>query len=198
MRMPSPPTARPLRSFPTRWSGAALVPCCFTTARITRGPSRISTRSSPRTRVMPTPCSTEGCRTWRAATRQRGFEDIAKAIELDPTRYFFRYWRGLQYAKRDKVDAALADLDAAIRLNPDDRDSYLLRSELYTRKGEMERAIADLTRVTEIRPDWTAPTPTVRSSTSRPARWTAPLPTTIRSSDCRLMARTIRAAGRRC
>jgi tetratricopeptide (TPR) repeat protein len=53
----------------------------------------------------------------------RGFADFDKAMELEPDSYWYRYQRGLEYAKRGQLDAALADADKAIALKGDDRDS---------------------------------------------------------------------------
>jgi tetratricopeptide (TPR) repeat protein len=86
----------------------------------------------------------------------RGFADLGKSIEIDPQKFMHRYWRAREYAKRGKIDAAIADTDAALALSPD-RDTYLLRAELHTRKGDTGKAIADLTSAAELDPDYTVP-----------------------------------------
>ena len=88
---------------------------------------------------------------------KRGFDDMAKGIELDPKRCLAIVLASACECEAKNDDAAaLADLDKSLELEADD-DAYLLRAELYTRKNETEKAIADLTRAAEVNPTYTIP-----------------------------------------
>ena len=51
------------------------------------------------------------------------------------------------------MDAALADLTEAIRLNPNDANAYNLRGVVYLEKRDTERAIADYTEAIRLDPN---------------------------------------------
>lgn len=51
--------------------------------------------------------------------------------------------RGIAYAQSSRNDEALADFDAAIRLNPHYQNAYVNRGDIYQFKGQYEKAIAD-------------------------------------------------------
>jgi lipoprotein NlpI len=51
--------------------------------------------------------------------------------------------RGIAYARSNRNDEALADFDAAIRLNPRYQNAYVNRGDIHHFKGQDERAITD-------------------------------------------------------
>ncbi|CCE06579.1 conserved hypothetical protein [Bradyrhizobium sp. STM 3843] len=51
---------------------------------------------------------------------------------------------GVDLSRRDDLDRAIADFDAAIRLWPDNAQAYRYRGRVWSRKGDLDRAIADL------------------------------------------------------
>jgi tetratricopeptide (TPR) repeat protein len=55
--------------------------------------------------------------------------------------------RGVLYGRKDQRDAAIADFDRAIALNPDDNDALMNRGTAHERNGEYPRAIEDYGRV---------------------------------------------------
>ncbi len=64
------------------------------------------------------------------------------------------YNRGTAYADNGDYDRAIADLDQAIRLDPNDATTYANRGGAYGRKGEHDRAIADFDQAIRLKPDY--------------------------------------------
>ena len=60
--------------------------------------------------------------------------------------------RALTWRDRREHDKALADCDAALRLNPENPDAYAIRAGLRTDKAEHDLAIADYSRVIKLDP----------------------------------------------
>jgi len=55
----------------------------------------------------------------------------------------------------EKVDLALLNLDAALRVNPDLADAYLVRTQIYATLGDADRAITSLEKYIELTQDTT-------------------------------------------
>ncbi len=51
--------------------------------------------------------------------------------------------RGGLYARQDKIDRAIADYDAVLRLDPTSADIFNARGELWRRKGDRVKALQD-------------------------------------------------------
>ncbi|HMP52950.1 MAG TPA: tetratricopeptide repeat protein [Candidatus Melainabacteria bacterium] len=51
-----------------------------------------------------------------------------------------------------KVEAAIADYDLTLKLNPRDDSAYAQRGKLFLKLGKTDRAVADLTRAIELYP----------------------------------------------
>jgi tetratricopeptide (TPR) repeat protein len=89
-------------------------------------------------------------RDWAAAIRSysaalaRG--DLAP--ELQATAY---HNRGIAYARSERNDEALADFDAALRLNPRYQSAYVNRGDIYHFKHQYEKAIADYDAALKLR-----------------------------------------------
>src|SRR5262249_28146826 len=62
--------------------------------------------------------------------------------------------RAYAYDKQGKSDEALADLNAAIYLVPDDARSYDARGTVYGNLGKYERALADFNKAIQLSPDF--------------------------------------------
>ncbi len=58
-------------------------------------------------------------------------------------------------ASAARLDAGLPDLDAAIRLNPDNHTTRMFRAVTLARRGDIERARADIERAAALAPDHT-------------------------------------------
>jgi len=61
--------------------------------------------------------------------------------------------RGSLLLEAGRVAPALADLEQAVRLDPDDVEALTNRAQAYRRFGRIEQALADLDRALEINPD---------------------------------------------
>jgi tetratricopeptide (TPR) repeat protein len=64
--------------------------------------------------------------------------------------------RGVEYKRQGKLDAAIADYDAAIGLNPADQFAYNNRANAWRDKGDLARAIADYGEAVRVDPGYTA------------------------------------------
>ena len=62
-------------------------------------------------------------------------------------------FRGIAYSFKGNYDRAIADLDRALEINPDDADTYTGRGLMHGQKGDYDRAISDLDRAIEINPE---------------------------------------------
>lgn len=60
--------------------------------------------------------------------------------------------RGLKYHAKGDNDRAMADYDAAIRLDPQNADAFYNRGVEYRNKGDYDRAIADFDEVIRLDP----------------------------------------------
>lgn len=57
------------------------------------------------------------------------------------------------FARQDQLDRAIADDDAALRLDPSQADLYNARGELWRRKGDRPKALADFAAALKLNPD---------------------------------------------
>ncbi len=64
--------------------------------------------------------------------------------------------RGSAYGRKDEVDRAIADDDAAVGLDPTLADTFNARGELWRRKGDRPRALADFGAALRLNPQLAA------------------------------------------
>jgi tetratricopeptide (TPR) repeat protein len=57
------------------------------------------------------------------------------------------------YDRKDMIDSAISDYDAALRLDPALADIFNARGELWRRKGDRPRALADFAAAIKLNPD---------------------------------------------
>jgi serine/threonine protein kinase len=79
-------------------------------------------------------------------------EEMTRLIGEDPGFAAAYCDRAEAYLRRGEVDAAILDLDAAIRLQQAPRRALLLRAAAWARRGDHQRASADLTAVIDLDP----------------------------------------------
>jgi len=60
--------------------------------------------------------------------------------------------RGGAYDRKDQVDRAIADYDAALRFDPTLADIFNARGELWRKKGDLPRALADFAAAIKLNP----------------------------------------------
>jgi tetratricopeptide (TPR) repeat protein len=60
--------------------------------------------------------------------------------------------RAIDWSKKGDLNKAIADLDQAVRLAPDDAQAYHDRGNAWGRKGDTDRALADFERALQIEP----------------------------------------------
>ncbi|THD61722.1 MAG: hypothetical protein E7813_21695 [Bradyrhizobium sp.] len=60
--------------------------------------------------------------------------------------------RGSAYGRKDQVDRAIADDDAALGLDPTLADTFNARGELWRKKGDRPRALADFGAAIRLNP----------------------------------------------
>src|SRR5215469_8438840 len=75
--------------------------------------------------------------------------DLTADLKANPSALGYRL-RGLCLRWEEKYQLALADLNAAVSLNPNDSFALGERGTVYDKLGDHDRAIADLTRSLEI------------------------------------------------
>ena len=78
---------------------------------------------------------------------------IDNAKTTKPDRIKALVARAGAYDRKDMIDSAIADYDAALRLDPAQADVFNLRGELWRRKGDRRRALADFAAAIRLNPD---------------------------------------------
>jgi WD40 repeat protein/tetratricopeptide (TPR) repeat protein len=91
---------------------------------------------------------------------QQAVDDVSAMIQLEPTRADPYQWRAavimlMRDGKDDnaKIDRAIADLNEALRLQPNHRGALTDRSAGYLAKGDTRSALADLDQIVRYYPD---------------------------------------------
>ena len=85
--------------------------------------------------------------------QQSQIQDYTQAIRINPEYASAYYNRGLAFRKMNRLDDALADYTAALRIEQK-HDIYNNRGVAYERKGETEKALADYASAIRIKPDY--------------------------------------------
>lgn len=67
------------------------------------------------------------------------------------------YYRGRGQQAKERYDAALADYNTSIRLDPSHAKAHLNRGSIHHEKGRGRCAIADYERASKLAPDWYGP-----------------------------------------
>src|SRR5215468_5820903 len=78
--------------------------------------------------------------------------NASPADDSPPTTAALYRERAIDWSKKGDLDKAIADLDQAVRLAPDDAQAYHDRGNAWVRKGDTDRALADFERALQIEP----------------------------------------------
>jgi tetratricopeptide (TPR) repeat protein len=78
------------------------------------------------------------------------YQDISKALKLNPNLYRGLLNRAIIYDMEGKYEAALADLNLALKEDSSSVDARKLRGMVYAKSGQAEQALIDLTRALEL------------------------------------------------
>lgn len=81
-----------------------------------------------------------------------GFNDIEKAIKLNPNLASAYNAKAVFLASRKRVKEAIAALNKAIELNPKDSDYYKHRSSAYFHLKQYDKSLKDIDKVIEMNP----------------------------------------------
>ena len=81
---------------------------------------------------------------------------LTQAIELDPQFTLALKSRGAAYLKLDKLQEAIADINAAIDIAPDNARAYHMRGLAHDKSGDLDGALEDFNQALELKPDYGA------------------------------------------
>ncbi len=83
--------------------------------------------------------------------------DLRRVLTLKPDSYEAHYNLAIALAEvctpARQLDAAIAEAEAAVRLQPDVADAHMLLGDLYRQRGAYEDALAQFQRAAELAPD---------------------------------------------
>ena len=80
--------------------------------------------------------------------------ELIVLVKKDSAKALLHANRGTAYYKKGDYNKAIADLDRAIELNPDDEVAYCSRGVFHGKDGNHVQAIADLGKAIELKPDF--------------------------------------------
>src|SRR5690606_14329404 len=84
---------------------------------------------------------------------EHGFEALEQALQRAPNHAYLYATRGYhRYRCLNDIDAALADLNHAIALDPELIVAYDYRANIKVNQGDLNGALADLNRALSINP----------------------------------------------
>ena len=84
---------------------------------------------------------------------EEAFEDLNRALELDPFDALAYTNRGNLYRHMGQYEEALADLDKAVELDPQDSSTRTNRGIVFSEIGRFDEALADLQQAIDLEPD---------------------------------------------
>ncbi len=96
----------------------------------------------------------EGMADFASQNYGRSIELLSQAIEMDPRFTLALKSRGAAYLKLDKVQEAIADMNAVIAIAPDNARAFHLRGLAYDKAGDFAKALDDFNQALELNPDY--------------------------------------------
>lgn len=89
---------------------------------------------------------------FRERKRDEAVQLANQAVELAPTNFNARFFRGQVYARMRKQKEAIADFNRALELDPKAIDVYQQRGAEHFKLGQMKESIADFDKFLESAP----------------------------------------------
>jgi tetratricopeptide (TPR) repeat protein len=80
-------------------------------------------------------------------------DDYAALLELDPDDVQILFWRSHHYVNQQQFDAATADLDRIVALEPGNAKAFAERGRVHEQKGDIASAEKDYRKAVEIAPE---------------------------------------------
>lgn len=114
-----------------------------------RSASALAARAAARIRLAGE-LDSVGSRDDAATERERAFDDLTKAIEIEPRTVTLRLSRSAVAILLDRADAALADTAAAIELEPQSAVAHCRRGQAHRCAGRLSEALSALNRAIEL------------------------------------------------
>ena len=87
-----------------------------------------------------------------AAWYGKAVEDLDRVLKAEPTRFDALVYRATAYRKLGRLDPALADIEAALRVNSDAPAALLERGNIRALRGDVDGARQDWARVVALAP----------------------------------------------
>jgi len=84
----------------------------------------------------------------------RSIDLLSQAIELDPRFTLALKSRGAAYLKLDKVQEAIADMNAVIEMAPENARAYHMRGLAFDKSGDFDQALEDFGRALKLNPEY--------------------------------------------
>jgi Tfp pilus assembly protein PilF len=84
----------------------------------------------------------------------RSIDLLSQAIELDPRFTLALKSRGAAYLKLDKVQEAIADMNAVIEIAPENARAYHMRGLAFDKSGDLDQALDDFGQALKLDPDY--------------------------------------------
>lgn len=83
---------------------------------------------------------------------QESIQQFNEALAIDPNSWHAFYRRGIANQNLGNLDAAIADYQAAVQLNPNLVEAVTAMAGIFADKGDVQRSVDELTKVIERKP----------------------------------------------
>jgi tetratricopeptide (TPR) repeat protein len=86
------------------------------------------------------------------ANEDSSANDFLNALKLAPKNKYAHFWVSYPLVSMNKTSSALANLDAAIQIDPNFEEAYFSRGLYYINQNLLEKGLADFARVVKLNP----------------------------------------------
>jgi Flp pilus assembly protein TadD len=88
-----------------------------------------------------------------ASVQINGCSQLLRLVKTDEQAAAVRLKRGSAYLQLNDYGSAIADLNEAIRLRPNEANTYIVRAAAYQKHGELREAASDVERAIQLKPE---------------------------------------------